>query len=237
MARPVSEIYVDSSISWMARKDLLRFPGKILPAAMRAVGETSASGWSPWQPIASTVTDEILNAIESKMGTALPPEYRTFLKYKHFDELMPSRGVRFERHLRGEWLQRLARLHFHPSMHKHMLLKGYVPFGSEAFMDAGYVCFDTNRRDADGDCPVVYWDHEWIGTPKEIGPMFSSSVKMFEALNFTANQDLNFFHGDPKDDAGTVSKKRELLAQFLAFDEAGAGGPGRRYWTSWGVVP
>jgi len=37
------------------------------------------------------------------------------------------------------------------------------------------------------------------------------------------------------DDDALLPRKRALLAQFLAIDPEGAGGPARDYWTAWGV--
>lgn len=104
-------------------------------------------------------------------------------------------------------------------------------------MAAGPVCFDTRRRAADGDCPVVFWDHEWIGTAKEVQPMFSSSRKMFECLTLVATTDFDFIYHDTDDDSSLLPQKGELLARFLSLDPTGAGGPAREYWTCWGVVP
>jgi hypothetical protein len=54
--------------------------------------------------------------------------------------------------------------------------------------------------------------------------------------NATLSKDLNFIYHDPTDDDPTLlPRKRALLAQFLAIDPEGAGGPARDYWTAWGV--
>jgi len=120
---------------------------------------------------------------------------------------------------------------------ERILGAGLLPFGSEALMDAGPVCFDTRHRDANGDCPVVYWDHEWVGTEKEVGIMFSSSAKMFVSLTMVARSDVGFVIHIDGDDPLLLPRKRSLLMEFLAVDPAGAGGPGREYWTCWGVSP
>jgi hypothetical protein len=112
-----------------------------------------------------------------------------------------------------------------------------LPFGSEALMDAGPVCFDTRHRTASGDCPVVYWDYDWVGTDKEVGILFSSTAKMFACLCLIADNDLKFVYHDDSDDSSLLPQKRALLAKFLSFDPEGAGGPARDYWTCWGVTP
>ena len=103
-------------------------------------------------------------------------------------------------------------------------------------MNAGPVCFDTRHRAADGDCPVVFWDHEWVATDKEVQPMFSSCRKMFECLSLVAATDFSFIYHFDDDDSSLLPQKRELLAQFLSLDPEGAGGPAREYWTCWGVM-
>jgi hypothetical protein len=103
-------------------------------------------------------------------------------------------------------------------------------------MDAGPVCFDTRHQFADGDCPIVFWDHEWVDTEKEIQPMFSNSAAMFRCLLFITQAPLGFFHHDAtRDDPALLPKKRELLRQFLNLDPEGAGSAAKDYWTSWGV--
>ena len=118
-----------------------------------------------------------------------------------------------------------------------ILGKGFIPFGSEPFMDAGPVCFDTTRRLQDGDCPIVFWDHEWVGSKKEICPLFSSMSKMLECLKFEVQAEINFIYHDETDNPEHLQKKKQLLSQFLSLDPTGAGETARSYWTSWGVNP
>jgi hypothetical protein len=147
-------------------------------------------------------------------------------------------GVRFARHLSDSWRDNLRKSYFQSWDKSRILDIGLIPFGDEAFMDAGPACFDTRYRPKDGDCPVVYWDHQRVGTAKEIGLLFSSSAKMFECLTLVAENDLNFFSYDPKyDDSSTIEERQRLLEGFLKIDAVGAGGAARDYWTSWGVTP
>src|SRR5205823_5910940 len=88
--------------------------------------------------------------------------------------------------------------------------RGLLPFGAETFMDAGPVCFDTRNAALHGECPVVFWDHEWLGTANELRPMFSSCSKMFECLSFSAATDINFNYHDDSDDSSLLAQKQEL---------------------------
>lgn len=235
MLSPVVTSYVDTALAQLRRLDMMRWPGK-LPDSMRDELIPPSDDWLGWKAIPSTVTEVDLNALERETELSFPPLYRDFLRYRHFVGLT-ERGVCFERHLSNDWSKVLRNAYFHSWARERILDVGLLPFGSETQMDAGPVCFDTKRRDAAGDCPVVFWDHEWVGTEKEVQPMFSSSAKMFECLRVAAANDVNFFYHGESDDPDLLPKKRVLLAEFLNTDLKGAGGPAREYWTCWGVMP
>ncbi len=225
--------YVDAALAQLRRLGHMTCPGK-LPAAMRDESIPSSDDWVGWKAIDSTVTDAELNSLEQEAGLGFPPLYRDFLKYRHFVDLT-ERGVRFERHRPDEWDDRLRKRYLHSR--DRIMDAGLLPFGDEVQMDAGPVCFDTNRRDGAGDCPVIFWDHEWARTDKEVQPMFSSSAKMFECLFLFATNDVNFISHYDDDEPSLLPQKQTLLAEFLKIDPDGAGGPARDYWTCWGVSP
>jgi len=203
----------------------MRWPGK-LPEQMLDTSIAPSRDWVGWRPTPSTVTDADLDALEAETGLAFPPHYRDLLKYRHFVELTAT-GVSFEPHLCHNWRDTLRAAYFRSWPRERILDVGLLPIGSETMMDAGPVCFDTRHRTSDGDCPVVFWDHEWNGTVKEVQPMFSCSYKMFECLSLDAATDL----GSHRDDTSLLPQKQELLRRFLALDPDGAGGPAREYWT------
>lgn len=215
-ARAASD-YVDAAVAWLQRQDLMRFPGPV-PEAMLDPTIQPMDDWVGWKPVSSTVSDSDLDEIEGRAGAAFPPVYREFLKYKHFI-MLTELGVRFERHLCTDWKQALLSVMFNQWKPERMVGIGLLPFGCETFMDAGPVCFDTRARLPDGDCPVVFWDHEWVRTEKEVQPLFSSARRMFECLIVVANSDA----------APTAA----VVRRFFEIDPAGAGGPARPYWSSW----
>ncbi|MCA9200070.1 MAG: hypothetical protein KDA87_21175 [Planctomycetales bacterium] len=235
-ANTVATDYVDAALDSLRRHDMMRCPDPRMPSEMRDPHLPATDDWLPWQPIASSVTDQDIADLEAHFGGPLPSSYATFLKYRHFYDLTEC-GVRFERHVIGRWKEELLKLfntyqqHFPSGSH-------LVPFGHETFMDAGPVCFDYQNRHANGDCSIVIWDHEWVNTDQEVKPMFSSSQKMFEALTFVATSEIGFVYGDPDEDSEEeLIQKGHLLARFLAIDPNGTGGPAREYWTGWGVTP
>ena len=234
MASPLVTNYVDSALGQLRRLNLMRSPGKV-PEPMRDASIPPSSGWTGWKPIPSTVTEADLEILEGETDLAFPPLYRDFLQYRHFIDLTEV-GVRFKRHACDDWWETLRKGYFHSWPRERILDIGLLPFGDEALMDAGPVCFDTRCRLADGDCPVVFWDHEWVGTDKEIRSLFSSSRKMFECLLLVAATDLNFIYRGEEDDSSLLPQKRELLTRFLSLDPKGTGGPARDYWNSWGVA-
>lgn len=235
MASSIVKNYVDESLAQLKRLGHMRCPGK-LPEKMKDASIPPSNDWVGWKPIPSTVTDTDLNALENETKLGFPPPYRDFLKYLHFVDLT-ERGIRFEPHLCSDWREKLRRAYFQSWPRERILDIGLLPFGDESQMDAGPVCFDTRFRLPDGDCPVVFWDHEWSGTDKEIHLMFSTSSKMFECLTLVAQSDFNFIYHDNDDEPTDLPKKQQTLARFLATDPQGAGGAAKDYWTCWGVCP
>src|SRR5262245_61846718 len=144
MPSPVVANYVDAALGQLRRIDLMRWPGK-LPESMRDDSILPSNDWVGWRPIPSTVTDADLDGLERETGLALPPIYRDFLQYRHFVELTEV-GVRFERHLCSDWQERLRKAYFRSWPRERILDVGLLPFGDEALMDAGPVCFDTRHR-------------------------------------------------------------------------------------------
>ena len=229
-----AEIYVDKALAQLRRFDLLRVPGEV-PAAMRDPSIEPREGWSGWKAVPSTVADGDLDRLERETGLAYPPLYRDFLKYRHFLWLTEV-GLRFESHPCNDWRERLRALYFEDWDPARILGRGLLPFGHESLMDAGPACFDTRRRREDGDCPVVFWDHDLTDTEEEIRPLFSSCAGMFACLALAADSDFSFIYHDPAEDPPDVlPEKRQRLRAFLAADPAGAGAAARPYWTAWGV--
>jgi hypothetical protein len=226
--------FVDASLKQLYDGDMMRRPDPKMPEVMRDFSRPVSNDWLPWKPIPSTVLDSDLDEMEKEIGLRFPPLYRNFLQYLHFYDLASC--VQWEPHVVNQWKKQLRQVYkgWYP---ERILGKGLIPFGSEPFMDAGPACFDTGQRLPDGDCPIVFWDHEWVGTKKEICPMFSSMAKMLECLKFEAQAEIRFIYHDESDKSEDLPKKKHLLSEFLSLDPIGAGGIARNYWTCWGVKP
>jgi hypothetical protein len=228
----VVRAYVDAALAQDHGFDWMCTPDPDVPPAMAdASREAEDDDWQPWKAVPSTVGDADLDRLEGILQLRFPPSYRAFLMYRHFYELTEG-GVRFEEHVVGRWEDALRALYasWDPA---RIVGMGLIPFGAETFMDAGPVCFDTRRRGDDGECPVVFWDHEAVGTENEVRPLFSSSATMFRALRFLAENGTGFLRHRESDGPEAVSEKARLMRRFLAIDPDGAGGPARGYWTAW----
>ena len=131
-----------------------------VPRSMQ-VGPVNADGWVAWQMLPSTLTEGDVAAVEAAFGVAFPPVFRAYLlaRFHLFDQVrsathgqlvlmtdVPSRGG-------------LAPLRALLRAWRPLIAAGYVPF-AEWGDGWGPMCFDVRRRADDGDCPVVWLDHE-----------------------------------------------------------------------------
>jgi hypothetical protein len=182
-----------------------------------------------------TVSDAELDELEHSIDLSYPPLYRYFLKAHHFNSF-DCVLLRFESHPNETWKQNLDTLYHRAWSPDRILEIGLIPFGMESLAEAGPVCFDTRDSSRIPDYSVVVWDHDWVGSEKEIFPLFSSSEAMYRCLLFFAKQEINFFYHDEEvDSAEELENKRKLLKDFLDLDPLGAGGQAIDYWTAWDV--
>ena len=226
--------FIQAALARLKSLGLMKRPMRDMPSAMRDSMVKQDDVWVPWKPVASTVSDSDLDTLERTIRLAYPPAYRHFLKILHFYDLCGS--VDFFRHPVDKWRAELLG-QYKSWLPKRIVGAGLIPFGRETKMDAGPTCFDTGRRLPNGDCPVVFWDHEWVGKDKEVQPLFSSSIKMFECLLMEVEAPDGFVFHYPGDQEPPLSWKKKQMKRFLEIDPEGAGGPGRSYWTCWGVNP
>lgn len=226
--------FVDTALATLRRLDMARVPHPNVPDSMRDHSADAVDDWIPWKPIASTVTADDIRDIENELSLLMPDLYRSFLQHKHHLDLW-SPGIRFPSFPVDQWRKEMRMLHtaFEP---ERTVGQGYLPFASEAFCDAGLICFDT-RKMRDGDCPVVFWDFELVETDEEYRPLFSSASAMFRCLTIAAEQDLNIFYYYPEDPPETLPVRKQSLQRFLKEDPQTAGSIALGYWTRWGVTP
>ena len=119
-----------------------------------------------WRMLPSTVTEAEVAAVEAEIGAPFPPPYRAYLRARsHLLE-----GFRSRRHGTSISLPPLPP--DQPLAPLRKLLRdwgwqltvpaGFLPCGAFGDEEWGGLFFDTGRRRADGDCPVVCIDHECL---------------------------------------------------------------------------
>ena len=113
--------------------------------------------WRIWNPIRSTVTDQEIEAFQSRIGHKLPESYKRFLKHKHFYELYIGE-LSFCTHPPGIWRTSLSEMIFEGYPREYLFDKGRIPFAD--WSDWGHLCFDTSAECKDNDYPIVLWDHD-----------------------------------------------------------------------------
>jgi hypothetical protein len=148
----IATVYVDAAIESLRLHDFMSCPDPNMPAEMRDPKLPPTGAWLAWQPIASSVTDQDIIELETHFGGKLPDSYVEFLKYRHFYDLTEC-GVRFIPHVIGRWKDELIGL-YDTYQQNFPTDSHLVPFGAETFMDAGPVCFDFQKRHANGETQI-----------------------------------------------------------------------------------
>lgn len=126
-------------------------------------GPPDEYGWSPWHPIDSPITKEYVASLEQSIGARLPPLFCRYLTYKCL--LMTRFGILSLPEIRCDRPSEKFRLFVDLiERQPYWRANGYIPFADDGD-DYGILAFDTNRRSADGDCPVMYVAPEAMGQP------------------------------------------------------------------------
>jgi hypothetical protein len=125
------------------------------------VGEVNADGWVEWRVLPSTLKHADVSALENEFGVQFPPVFRAYLlaRFQLFDQVQSRRydqQVFMTDTPAGKPLTPLREL-----------MKAWRPLNDADFVPFaqwgdgwGPMCFDAVQRRADGDCPVVWMDHE-----------------------------------------------------------------------------
>jgi hypothetical protein len=128
-------------------------------------GAVDSDGCVEWRLLPSSLVEPDVAAIEADFRVQFPPLFRAYLLARlHLFSDFRSRNsgytVRVPPMPAGQPLGPLREL-----MHawQPLIDAGLVPF-AELGDGYGPVCFDTTGRAADGDCPVVFLDHEPLVT-------------------------------------------------------------------------
>jgi hypothetical protein len=130
-----------------------------VPFDMR--GGSLGADWVSCLMLPSTLTATDVDEVERAFGVVFPPIFRAYLlaKFHLHGEVYSQRhtvSVTLPELPSRDPLDKLLGI-----MQANAVLidAGYIPFGSWNG-GAGPLCFDAPRRAEDGDCPVVWMDHE-----------------------------------------------------------------------------
>ena len=125
------------------------------------VGEVNADGWVQWRVLPSTLKESDVEALEKEFGAKFPPVFRAYLlaRFHLFDQVHSRRYDQqiFMTHTpAGKPLTPLQEL---MKAWRPLIDAGFVPF-AEWGDGWGPMCFDATQRNSDGECPIVWMDHE-----------------------------------------------------------------------------
>ncbi|MBK9452941.1 MAG: SMI1/KNR4 family protein [Bacteroidetes bacterium] len=191
MKNRIQEI-VDETLARMQADNALIGPSSLIPAEMLD-NESPDSG--KWNPIPSIVTDEDLDRLEGKIGLKLPPSFRTFLQYKHFDTLyLRDHTIWLPPHYPDHDLQQFQDRMVH-GWDESILAGGYISFAD--FVDSGFLCFDTNFPQEYNEWKVVYIDHENLEVAHDYAENFLALLEGDEETSFRCIDKLNAYNGYP----------------------------------------
>jgi len=193
-----------------------------------------SKGWVEWKliPCDRGVMERVLLDIEARAGVSLPGSFKEWYS-TYYTLAMDCSVVRLPENASNrpgvgllEFLMGSGEFSSRPRE------LGLIPFGDEGMMDAGPICFDARGGgEADG-WPIRYWDHEWVGKKKEIGPaIFSSFGKLVEGVTACMEAFAAVKESRPGKSSTWLDYRDECLEALMVADPAGAGaGEGRRYW-------
>ena len=195
------------------------------PLDMVVSQEYRIGGWVDWKLIRrSEGIDPALTDFELEIGYSLPHLFK--LWHSRYYTLYGQIGIARLPEIPSNNPLEPLRKTYYELLPEQLYQIGLIPFGDEGMMDAGPLCFDTRQPMPDADWPIVYWDHEWANSDREISPaVFSSFGKLLEcAIHYWSPGVLGW------------KAQQKRIRGFFHIDPHGAGSTGQDYWES-GIIP
>ena len=139
-----------------------------------------------WKPIPSIIDDNEIESLEKELKLMLPPSFKAYLKYKNFYELANLSDIwMFCPLIPFKWKEKILEQTFDGYPQEYLYDKGLLPIAD--YSDWGLTCFNTLKKDINGEYEIVMWDHE---LPDEFKPiatslndLFEQALTEFESLN------------------------------------------------------
>ena len=128
------------------------------PSALITWDET---GEGTWRPLAVETSRVTLQGLYQCMPGPLPSLYETLILSYQWAEVDLGR-LRLLENLPPALHGLRWAITAEAFLFRVLAQGGFVQFGKGPDYDYDPVCFDLSRRDAEGDCPVVKFDHEEI---------------------------------------------------------------------------
>lgn len=125
------------------------------------VGAVDSEGWVQWRVLPSTLNENEVVALESEFGVKFPPLYRAYLlaRFHMFDQV---RSRRYDQQIIMKDTpagKPLMSIHGLLSAWRSLIDAGFVPF-AEWGDGWGPMCFDIANLNRQGECPIVWMEHE-----------------------------------------------------------------------------
>ena len=167
-------------------------------------GEVDGEGWVEWKMLPSTLTTNDVSNLESEFDIQFPPLFQAYLLagFQLFDQIHSSKYEQLIFNTDVPSNNPLGPIRSLIEAWRPLLSAQYVPFAQ--WGDGwGPMCFDTENRDDDGDCPIVWMDHELLiplGTEDcgkrecvlpHVNPLYASYREFFEDVFDVSERNTN----------------------------------------------
>ena len=125
-------------------------------------GEFSDDKLKRWRPVRCQIGRSAIDDFYKACPHRLPPLYEELVLGYRWARVDLGRFRLLANPPGAELNGILSQMRRDKALWKELTAKGYVQFGMASDLNYDPVCFDTSRRQPDGDCRVVQLDHEEI---------------------------------------------------------------------------
>jgi hypothetical protein len=126
-------------------------------------GDVDDEGWVAWKMLPSTLSLDDVSGLETELAIEFPPLFRAYLLagFQLFDQVRSSKYDQQIFNVDVPSNNPLGPIRTLIEAWRPLLSAGFVPF-AEWGDGWGPMCFDSENRCEDRDCPVVWMDHELL---------------------------------------------------------------------------